>query len=135
METHPVDSSNNKPKPDIVIKGITIFVDPFEEFLNQKREADEAEKAKAAGQGEPGETSKQVDDEYVTWTGKRVRGSGDGRGTEGGGGVGKYLKAALADRAAQNEDEIVEYVDDEPEPEPLRKKMKGSGGFGNFDSW
>ncbi|GAD93198.1 peptidyl-prolyl cis-trans isomerase, putative [Paecilomyces variotii No. 5] len=135
METHPVDSSNNRPEPDIVIKGVTIFVDPFEEFLNQKRQAEEAEKAKAAGEGDPEKTSREIDDEQMTWTGKRVRGAGDGRGSESSAGVGKYLKAALADRAAQDEDEIVEYVDDEPEREPSRKKMKSSGGFGNFDSW
>lgn len=135
METHPVDSSNNRPEPDIVIKGVTIFVDPFEEFLNQKRQAEETEKAKAAGEGDPEKTSREIDDEQMTWTGKRIRGAGDGHGSESNAGVGKYLKAALADRAAQDEDEIVEYVDDEPAPEPSRKKMKSSGGFGNFDGW
>lgn len=47
------------------------------------------------------------------------------------------MKAALANQGAE-EDEIVEVMDDEfePEPEPVRKKMKsGKGGFGNFDSW
>lgn len=83
-----------------------------------------------------------VDDDLVTWTGKRVRGL-DGSGASGtneGAGVGKYLRAALAEqktRKQADEDEIIEYMDD-PEhelPEPTRKKFKSSGGFGNFEGW
>jgi hypothetical protein len=62
-----------------------------------------------------------------------VRGPGAAK-DEGSAGVGKYLKAALTERAGQDEDEIVEFVDDEPAPEPARKKFKG-GGFGDFSSW
>lgn len=135
----PVDPSTNRPNPEIRIKDVTVFVDPFEEFLNKKREEEEAEKAKAAGLATgDDEFQQKIDDEHITWTGKRVRGYGSGpAGDDSGGGVGKYLKAALADRAAQGEDEIVEFVDEEPEPEHVRKKMKsaGCGGFGNFDSW
>jgi peptidyl-prolyl cis-trans isomerase-like protein 2 len=134
LETHPVESSTNRPTPDIRIKDITVFVDPFEDFLAQKR-AEEARSSGAAQPGEEDEASRRVDDDRVTWTGKRVRGAGDEAGDAGSGGVGKYLKAALADRDGQEEDEIVEYVDEEPVPEPARKKAKWSGGFGDFSSW
>ncbi|CAL5870831.1 uncharacterized protein PFLUO_LOCUS5072 [Penicillium psychrofluorescens] len=132
LETQPVESSTNRPTPDIFIKDVTVFVDPFEDFLQQKR-AEEAQGA-AGKPEEEDEATRRVDDDRVTWTGKRVRGAG-ATSDDSSAGVGKYLKAALADRAGQEEDEIVEFVDDEPEPEPVRKKMKGTGGFGNFSSW
>lgn len=135
LETHPTNSTTNRPTPDIRITDVTIFVDPFEEFLKQKQ----AEEAKAKGHitdpAEEEQNARREDDDRVTWTGKRVRGAGSGSAEEGSVGVGKYLKAALAERAGQEEDEIVEYVDDEPEPEPVRKKMRGAGGFGDFSSW
>ncbi|RAH44904.1 peptidyl-prolyl cis-trans isomerase [Aspergillus brunneoviolaceus CBS 621.78] len=135
LETHPTNSTTNRPTPDIRITDVTIFVDPFEEFLKQKQ----AEEAKAKGHitdpAEEEQNARREDDDRVTWTGKRVRGAGGGSAEEASAGVGKYLKAALAERAGQEEDEIVEYVDDEPEPEPVRKKMRGAGGFGDFSSW
>ncbi|KAL1987351.1 hypothetical protein VTN96DRAFT_4067 [Rasamsonia emersonii] len=147
MELDPVDPATNRPKTDIRIKDVTVFVDPFEEFMKQRQEAEEAEaqqKAKKAGDSKDG----GVDDDHITWTGKRVRGLFDDSNKKASdtGGVGKYLKAALADQQAAaaarggEEDEIVEYVDDEPEPEHVRKKLKAAAGrrpgeFGNFDSW
>lgn len=108
-------------------------MDPFEDFLNQKRS--EGQQGAPGGETEEtDETSRRVDDDRVTWTGKRVRGSGVGASEGGSSGVGKYLKAALADRSGED-DEIVEFVDEEPEPEPARKKAKGTGGFGDFSSW
>ncbi|OJJ51067.1 hypothetical protein ASPZODRAFT_148429 [Penicilliopsis zonata CBS 506.65] len=139
LETHPVDSTTNKPTPDIRIKDVAVFVDPFEEFLAKKREQEQAEKAHdEENDGEESHT-RRADDDRVTWTGKRVRGRGaaaDHDGDGSGGGVGKYLKAALAERSAPD-DEIVEFVDEEPAPalEPARKKMRGTGGFGDFSSW
>ncbi|KAJ6037122.1 hypothetical protein N7540_001401 [Penicillium herquei] len=130
LETHPVDSNTNRPTPEVRIKDITIFVDPFEDFLKQKR-AEEAKGSSASAADE--EAAQQVDDDRMTWTGKRVRGPGAESTDSAAGGVGKYLKAALADRG--EEDEIVEYVDEEPIPEPARKKTKSSGGFGDFSSW
>ncbi|EPS32379.1 hypothetical protein PDE_07339 [Penicillium oxalicum 114-2] len=132
LEIHPVEANTNRPVPEVRIKEVTVFVDPFEDFLTQKR----AEGATETGGGDAArdEVEHQVDDDRVTWTGKRVRSAGTGPSPEGSGGVGKYLKAALAERI-QEEDEIVEYVDDEPEPEPVRKKAKGTGGFGDFSSW
>ncbi|KAJ5745877.1 hypothetical protein N7520_011059 [Penicillium odoratum] len=131
LETHPVEANTNRPIPEIRIKEVTIFVDPFEDFLNQKR-AEEA-KGGSTTATEDDENTRRVDDERMTWTGKRVRGPGAKSNESAPSGVGKYLQAALADRG--EEDEIVEYVDEEPAPEPARKKMKGTGGFGDFSSW
>ncbi|KAL1961679.1 hypothetical protein VTN77DRAFT_1317 [Rasamsonia byssochlamydoides] len=154
MELDPVDPVTNRPKTDIRIKDVTVFVDPFEEFMKQRQEAEEAAAAAAKKSGGDGARREEGggDDDQITWTGKRVRGLFDngGKNTSSDlGGVGKYLKAALAEQeaaaaAAQahgsrgEEDEIVEFVDDEePEPEHVRKKLKqaGRGGFGNFDTW
>ncbi|KAI9375266.1 hypothetical protein BJX61DRAFT_531780 [Aspergillus egyptiacus] len=133
LETHPVNPTTNRPTPDVRIIDVTVFVDPFEEFLKMKQaeSADNGE-GKAA---EDEEQARRAEDDQVTWTGKRVRGPGASGKEEGSAGVGKYLKAALSEKAAQQEDEIVEFVDDEPAPEPMRKKFKGSGGFGDFSSW
>jgi peptidyl-prolyl cis-trans isomerase-like protein 2 len=132
METHPVNPTTNRPTPDIRIKDVTIFVDPFEEFLKQKQ----TDEAKGTTSTDDTKTSREIDDDRVTWTGKRVRGPGATEaGESSAGGVGKYLKAALANQANLEEDEIVEFVGEEPEPEPARKKFKGGGGFGDFSSW
>jgi peptidyl-prolyl cis-trans isomerase-like protein 2 len=132
LETHPVEPTTNRPTPEVRITDITVFVDPFEDFLSKKR----AEESRATGATGPSaeeedERIRREEDDRVTWTGKRVRGTGEDS-NEGSGDVGKYLKTALADQ--NQEDEVVEFVDDEPEPEPARKKVK-SGGYGNFSSW
>ncbi|KAJ5098670.1 Peptidyl-prolyl cis-trans isomerase-like 2 [Penicillium argentinense] len=131
LELHPVETSTNRPTPEVRIKDITVFVDPFEDFLQQKhaegQQGTAGEKAE-----EEAENSRRADDDQVTWTGKRVRGPGAGASEGGSTGVGKYLQASTAGRDGE-EDEIVEFVDDEPEPAP--KKAKRTGGFGDFSSW
>ncbi|KAH8705330.1 putative peptidyl-prolyl cis-trans isomerase [Talaromyces proteolyticus] len=141
MEVAPVDSTSNRPTTDIRIKDVTIFVDPFEEFMIQQK-LQSTEGSTAAETPSKQEAPQDVDDDQVTWTGKRVRGlhSSKTSGTANAGGVGKYLKAALAEqntRRGTTDDEIVEFVDDnEPEPvEHTRKKFKSKGGFGNFEGW
>jgi peptidyl-prolyl cis-trans isomerase-like 2 len=125
LEDVPVDA-NDRPKEEIRIVEAVVYVDPFEEFWKSKREGEDAEKEKAE--------RKKGDDERTTWTGKRIRADGKVQ-DDAGGGVGKYFKATVAARPEQ-EDEIVEYVDDEFQAqEPAKKKSKGGGGFGNFDSW
>lgn len=132
LEIHPVEPNTNRPTPEVRIKDVTVFVDPFEDFLNQKRA--EGTQGTNAADADGDEASQRVDNDQVTWTGKRVRGAGADSRSEGPSDVGKYLKSALADRGGE-EDEIVEFVDEEPEPEPVRKKAKGTGGFGDFSSW
>lgn len=129
LEDVPVDPSTNRPKEEVKIIQAVIYVDPFEEFWKSKREGEEAEKGKAE--------RKKGDDERITWTGKRLRRDGKVE-DDGGGGVGKYLKAAIATNPAptSENDEIVELVDDDFQAEePLKKKSKGAGGFGNFEGW
>ncbi|OJJ80350.1 PPIL2 family peptidylprolyl isomerase [Aspergillus glaucus CBS 516.65] len=139
LEMHPVNPTTNRPTPDVRIKDVTIFVDPFEEFLKEKQTQEAIDKGQVPRTTEEEEQdSRREDDDRVTWTGKRVRGAGETTMDDSsGGGVGKYLKATLAERAdqGQEEDEIIEFVDEEPEPEPARKKVKGTGGFGDFSSW
>jgi peptidyl-prolyl cis-trans isomerase-like 2 len=128
LEDVPVDSSD-RPKEEVKINEAVVYVDPFEEFWKSRREGEEAEKEKAE--------RKKGDEERTTWTGKRIR--NDGRVLdEGGGGVGKYLKASLSANTGQHsgQDEIVEYLDDDfQEAEPAKKKAKRRAGFGNFDGW
>jgi peptidyl-prolyl cis-trans isomerase-like protein 2 len=124
---------------------VVIFVDPFEEFLAQKRDAETSEVAKRSKTRKGEADEGNDDDQSMTWTGKRVRGLGSGgagmQDSGGSSGVGKYLKATGTATPSSfkpdDEDEIVEYVDEEEEPEHVRKKMKsaGRGGFGNFDAW
>jgi peptidyl-prolyl cis-trans isomerase-like protein 2 len=123
LENTPVDDGN-RPLEDIVMENVVVFVDPFEEFQRQKREKDEQEKQKEEIKKQGG-----TEDDKTTWTGKRIRNDGTVVQTEQSGGVGKYLKAAVADTTSGK---FVE--DDVHESEPVKKKIK-SGGFGNFDSW
>ncbi|OAA58046.1 peptidyl-prolyl cis trans isomerase [Niveomyces insectorum RCEF 264] len=148
MEAAPVDKDRgDRPVDDIVIQDVVVYLDPFAEFLQEKRREDEATAEKAAIQRRGG-----TDDDKLTWTGKRVRGAhenGDGAGSESAG-VGKYLKTALKQQERQQQQqqqsngtnaevdrdksgaEPLPLVD--PWEEPAKKKIK-SGGFGNFDSW
>jgi peptidyl-prolyl cis-trans isomerase-like 2 len=125
LENVPVDGSD-RPKEDIQIIEASVLIDPFEEFWKQKSQAEQTEK----------KVQEEVDQDRTTWTGKRIRHDGTVEAGDGAGQVGKYLKAATAASSAQQleDDEIVEFADDEPE-EPVRKKPRGGGGFGNFDSW
>ncbi|KAL2865134.1 uncharacterized protein BJX67DRAFT_389551 [Aspergillus lucknowensis] len=135
LETHPVNATTNRPTPDVRIIDVVVFVDPFEEFLKKKQTEESVDKGEEKAVEDEEQNDRRADDDQVTWTGKRVRGPGASAKEESSGGVGKYLKAALNERTTQDEDEIVEFVDDEPEPQPMRKKFKGSGGFGDFSSW
>ncbi|KAL4930933.1 uncharacterized protein BDV17DRAFT_280521 [Aspergillus undulatus] len=134
LEIHPVNATTNKPTPDVRIIDVTVFVDPFEEFLKQKKTEQSADKDATKTAQDEEEAARRAEDDQVTWTGKRVRGPGASR-EDSSAGVGKYLKAALDERATQDEDEIVEFVEEEPAPEPMRKKFKRTGGFGDFSSW
>ena len=127
METTPTDS-NDRPKKDITINEIVVFVDPFEEFQKQRvqkeGEVEAEEEIKKAG---------GTEEDKTTWTGKRLR-DGKGGSTNGGAsiGVGKYLNTMTAVPTNGENDEIVDGIV-EDYYEPVKKKAKG--GFGNFDNW
>ena len=115
---------DNRPKEDIIIEQAVVYVDPFEEFQKERQDEETQKKSKQEG-GD--------DDNRTTWTGKRVR--EDGTIDNESAGVGKYLKSKLAQpQTVIDEDEIIEYIEEEPDPGPARKKPK-SAGFGNFDGW
>ncbi|KEF53445.1 peptidyl-prolyl cis-trans isomerase-like 2 [Exophiala aquamarina CBS 119918] len=135
LEEVEVDSGD-RPKQEVKILEAKVFIDPFEEFWKKKKDWDEEERRR--------EETRKLD--RTTWTGKRIRDhdADPGGGTMGVGGgadgVGKYLKASLASAPPRAEnaddDEILEFIDEEPEQQPVRKKTKGvGGGFGNFDGW
>jgi peptidyl-prolyl cis-trans isomerase-like protein 2 len=120
----------DKPVDDIEIRDVSVFVDPFEEWEKERKDKEgkavEAEEIKRQGG--------TVDDK-TTWTGKRIRADGTVDGGSGdASGVGKYLQAAKEEIQTQGEDDILEYVDDEEDVAPVKKKAK-TGGFGNFDAW
>ncbi|RYP03866.1 hypothetical protein DL764_004845 [Monosporascus ibericus] len=130
MEAVPTDGSD-RPLNKIFIRDVVVYVDPFDEFQRQKVERDRAAEARADVERRGG-----TDDDRITWTGKRVRrdGSDAAEADDGDGGpaVGKYLTAAMTRK--KDEDEIIEEDVDTWE-EPVKKKAKPSGGFGNFDNW
>ncbi|CUS09758.1 unnamed protein product [Tuber aestivum] len=128
MEVAPV-GDGDAPIRDIVMKEVVVFVDPFDEYL--KKRASEEEKGRNE---EERRRSGQNEEDLTTWTGKRLRDIGRGSGG-GAGEVGKYLKAEAKVVMGEGEGagEVVE--EEYAYEEPVKKKPKARGGFGNFDSW
>ncbi|KAK1750690.1 hypothetical protein QBC47DRAFT_352754 [Echria macrotheca] len=131
MEAVPVEEGTNRPLTDIVIKDVVVFLDPFEEFLKERNQKEGEEKVRSEIQRRGG-----TEDDRTTWTGKRIRPSGEAGSAAGG--VGKYLRAAMEEQQQQREgggqkngglDEWEQQGEEQP-----RKKVK-TGGFGNFDGW
>ncbi|GAB0137419.1 Peptidyl-prolyl cis-trans isomerase cyp8 [Epichloe bromicola] len=122
MEAAPTDGSS-RPLNKIFIKDVVVFVDPFAEFQSRKKEQERQDEEREEIQRKGG-----TEDDKTTWTGKRIRGDGTIVSAEGKESIGKYLSKTL--HAAGNEG-----VQDGWEEEPMRKKVKGTGGFGNFDGW
>ncbi len=126
MEDVPTDGSD-RPLNKIVIKDVVIFLDPFEEFLKEKNQRDQADEKKAEIQRKGG-----TDDDKTTWTGKRIRDDGTVEKDSAASGVGKYLSA---NRASHQPDQSFEEADPvDTWEQPTRKKAK-TGTFGNFDAW
>lgn len=128
-----VGEEGGRPKRAIRILEAKVLVDPFEEFLKDKeaREKVKAEREEVRKRG-------GAEDERVTWTGKRVR--GDGKAEEevaggGGGGVGKYLKVGNGAGIEEGKGRVMEEWEGGEAEQPTKKKLKGGGGFGNFDIW
>ena len=123
MEAVPVDGSN-RPINKIFIKDIVVFVDPFEEFQKQKQDREKREKDQEELKRQGG-----TEDDKMTWTGKRVRTNGSIENGDAKENVGKYLQqTTVPDEVEQPEGNVATW-------EPPKKKIKGGGGFGNFDSW
>ena len=120
----------DRPVEDIMVEKVVVYADPFGEFQKERKATEHTERQQEERRQEGAD-----DDSRTTWTGKRIR--ADGTVENGGIGVGKYLKARTVEplASANDEDEILEFIDEEPDTGPARKKAKGSGGFGNFDSW
>ncbi|KAI8289501.1 Peptidyl-prolyl cis-trans isomerase-like 2 [Colletotrichum sp. SAR11_240] len=122
MEDVPTDGSD-RPLNKIVMKEIVVYLDPFEEFLKEKSNIEELEKAKQAIELNGG-----TEDDKTTWTGKRIKADGTVETGNGGATVGKYLKTQKSGSKRIDAEDLDTWE------EPSRKKMK-SGGFGNFDNW
>ncbi|KAL8992982.1 MAG: hypothetical protein Q9169_006684 [Polycauliona sp. 2 TL-2023] len=135
LEKVEVDEKS-RPETEIKIKDITVLVDPFERFLDDKEEREKAEREREEIRKMGGR-----EDERVTWTGKRVRldGGSESGNAEEGGGVGKYLKVSAGAEggkvgagAKEGKGVMEEWEGGEDGRE--KKKVKRSG-FGNFDAW
>ncbi|OBT90687.1 hypothetical protein VE02_00499 [Pseudogymnoascus sp. 03VT05] len=129
IEAVPVDSGD-RPTEEVVIEDVVVFVDPFEEFQAERREREGKERER-----EEVERMGGREDDRTTWTGKRVRGDGTVVQSEEAGGVGKYLKAAMEEGGKSSGGGAGEGEGEGWEEEPVKKKVKAAGGFGNFDSW
>ena len=132
LEKVEVDGSD-RPKEKCEIVDISVFVDSFEEFWKKKVEEEEKGGGEQNKQSERNGEGKE-EDERTTWTGKRIRGNGTQGDADDVGGVGKYLKAAQTGGGGDDVSQGRSGMHLTTE-EPLRKKAKGFGGFGNFDSW
>ncbi len=133
MEGVPVEEGTNRPLQEIKIEGVVVLIDPFEEFLKEKKAKEEEGKVKEEIRRAGG-----TEDDRTTWTGKRIRADGVVVEDEKARGVGRYLKAAAAANAAAAKQEGGGDGKEEVETweEPVRKKVRtGGGGFGNFDGW
>ena len=114
-----------RPVEDVLMKEVVVVVDPFEEFLKNRREGEERERIEEEVRRQGGK-----EEDRVTWSGKRVRGVGGDERGESVAEVGKYINA---NGGGVPEGEVLEEWEAE---QPVRKKVKaGGGGFGNFDSW
>ena len=114
-----------RPVEDVLMKEVSVVVDPFEEFLKNRREGEERERREEEVRRQGGK-----EEDRVTWSGKRVRGLSGVEREESAPEVGKYIDAN-GDGAPKGE--VLEEWEAE---QPVKKKVKaGGGGFGNFDSW
>ncbi len=120
IERVEVSEPDKKPVVPVVMTEVVVLVDSFEEFLKGRKEEEER---KAGVDG--GDVGREKEDDRVTWTGKTVRGVA-GEETFS---VGKYLNGGAGGKG----EELMEEW--EAPAEPVKKKVKGGSGFGNFDSW
>lgn len=117
LENVAVDDKD-RPIEECRIDNVVVYVNPFDEFLQQK----EADSLKAARKEELARQGGTIDDQ-TTWTGRKVNGGASTMDTSTS--IGKYLKHSKPD---ESNDALVEWQ------EPSAKRAKKSG-FGNFDNW
>ncbi|KAF4123285.1 peptidyl-prolyl cis-trans isomerase-like 2 [Geosmithia morbida] len=134
MEATPVDGTTNRPLRDITISDVVVYVDPFEEFQKQRDHQDRQEQEAAEIKRQGG-----TEDDRTTWTGKKIRKDGTVDDSASGIAVGKYLHSESSKAAPETSSSLSRKLPASTDPwdqqTPARKKMKGHGGFGNFDSW
>ncbi|RUS16589.1 peptidyl-prolyl cis-trans isomerase-like 2 [Endogone sp. FLAS-F59071] len=147
MEQTPTDPDTDRPETAIVIKDVTVFVDPYEQYRENlaKRLTRESEEGRA-GRREM-EKKRKERDEKMTWFGPAVGKEKAGGGEVESVGIGKYLKEGTKrGRKGEGEKEGEEDEGKEKGEVPAdvvpaeyvakkRKVQAGEGGFGNFDSW
>ena len=77
IENSEVSGDEKRPVQEVKMESVSVFVDPFEEFLKSREETEKESQIREEVRRMGG-----AEDERVTWTGKRVRGSADGGGGE-----------------------------------------------------
>ena len=105
------------------------YQDPFEEYKKrqEKRRANKAEAEENAKLGRVAEAKKEGDD--VNWFGVKVGHAKSILGSDGGGGVGKYLGSGAA--TAPKRPLVPAIASDVPDIPQKKRKI----GFGSFDNW
>ena len=138
VEKVEVSAKDKRPLEDLAMADVTVLVDPFEDFLRTRDEQSQRETEEELIRRSGGR-----DEDKTTWTGKRVR--GDDTAAAPPPAVGKYLaarnggsalgqgKATDGGGGAEEEETLMEEW--EAAQEPVKKKVKAGGGFGNFDNW
>jgi peptidyl-prolyl cis-trans isomerase-like protein 2 len=117
LEAIPSDGSD-RPLHDIIMKSVSVFVDPFTEFRRQKMLSDVTVPTRQqSGIGSPG-------NETTTWTGKRILQGDDGPSPVER--VGRYIIPLDTNPTISGHDSL--------RGEPAMKRPR-TGGFGNFDNW
>ncbi|TXT08649.1 hypothetical protein VHUM_02777 [Vanrija humicola] len=138
MERTNVRPGSDRPTKDIVITGVNILQDPFEEYqkrlkarLARQDQSEEAQRRRA-------EKAAEREKDRTTWLGTDLGAKGESKAVRAerkrkadDEGVGKYLKPAKAPApvaAAAPAAKPVEFGIE-------KKKRKAGGGFGDFSGW
>ncbi|KAJ2396056.1 cyclophilin peptidyl-prolyl cis-trans isomerase Cyp8, partial [Coemansia sp. RSA 2559] len=140
MEAVPTDDAD-KPAKDIMIRDVSVLVDPFHEFskrLERKIEHDKSSADLAAGKRKrTAEEEEELKRETTTWFGttatsvriSKARTDGNDPPNQGQNGVGKYLKKPRFEAAGPNSAS-------EGDGEHHKSKRPAAGyRFGDFNNW
>eukprot|EP00899_Mesostigma_viride_P012634 jgi/Mesvir1/21371/Mv20855-RA.1 len=125
LEKVPVDNAD-RPKEDIRITGVTIFVDPYTE--------EEEEPAGDARGDVEGQTAGD-EEERGQWYSNPAQAHGL---TAAHSGIGKYITPSVVAGAKKSEGDGGKQAAAAPSlsaPPPKKPKIEGTGGFGNFSNW